>query len=348
MRKVRQAVLAGLVLATAGQAQASGSFGEFQAFSTEFQSLPLALQMDLRNEPSNFDVYPTFQFPQPPALRIKVMAGADWRLNDGYGMWLGDGESPLATAADFSAYDKAQNVYFLYNRNNFARFNKQFRKAAKAYAKQYAETVSQIVAQNDAYQTLLLAYPQAVTKDYVMQYLRQRDYNLEDLQHTWIVSVSKIKRDLGYTLGSDLANLDINYVKSGLDHYVRNINKELIYRERDIINSGWTPLEANALAPLEQFKPRELTVAEAEKIKWGLPPVRKVTPPPVGANSPFEVGPEQQLQQAFQSAVQGGRTTSEQPWLQWLALLLLAAVGVFWFWRKSKRSRSARTGTEKS
>ncbi len=316
-------------------------FDEFPFFSAEFQSLPPEIQAGLRQVPSNSETYPVFQFPRPPSLHINVMTGADWRLDDGYGLWMGDAHSPLATAADYSAYDKAQNGYFMHNRDNFSKFNTAFRKSALNYAKAYRKEVSSIVRSNQQFQDLLLTYPQAVTKNYVLMYLQNRDYNLGDLRRSWGLSVSKIKRSLGDTLGLDLNALDINYVKSGLDPYVRNINLELIDRERSIIDNSWAPLEENALAPLDAFKPNELTIAEAEKMQWGLPPVSRISPTRPATALPPAPTPEQELGQAFRTVVAGGEAPKPNLLLQWLALLILAGAAVFYWMRKSRKRKTS-------
>lgn len=351
MRVLNPALAAaiGLLLAGPLYAQTNEAFlsGEFQAFSKEYSELPPYVRNALANEPSNSEVFPVFNFPTPPSLNIAVRKGASWRMDDGYGIWLGDGQSPLATAADFSAYDKVQNQYFLYNRNNFAKFNKKFRLAAKAYADAYRKTVKHIVDQNEAFQTLLLSYPQAVTENYVLQYLIQRNYALQDLQHTWLVSVVKIKRILRLTLGQDLEYLQLNYVDSGLDPYIRNINKQLIDKERYIIDSSWAPLEQNALAPLQSFKPKELTISEAEKMQWGLPPVHKGPKPSTGAIAAPNTTPNSELDQAFHAVTQSANASTGNPLLQWLALLLMGLIGGLWFWRKRRsRSRQVRSETK--
>jgi len=350
MKKQNLAVVAVIALCVSNPLYAQSSeaflYGEYPSFSTEFNSLPSYVKMALQNEPANSEIFPVFHFPRPPALNIAVRAGSDWRMDDGYGIWLGDGQSPLATAADFSAYDRVQDKYFLYNRNNFAKFNKQFEQAARTYAAAYRKTVEHIVKRNEAFQTLLLTYPQAVTKDYVLHYLIQRDYALSSLQRTWKLSVLKIKRTLNQTIGADLDYLQLNYVDSGMDPYVRNINKQLINKERDIVNSSWAPLEQDALAPLESFKPKELTIPEAEKMQWGIPPVRKGPKPSTGEMVAPGLTPNSELDQAFQAVTGHTPGKPSSSLLQWLALLLVGLGGGLWFWRKQRKNRSKKDSPE--
>lgn len=339
-RKAAQTYLGLALLLSPVLVQAMPFSGAFPDYSETFKDLPPYIQAEIETPPQGSIQMPMFQFPQPPQLIVNVMEGANWRLNDGYGFWLGDGQSPLATAADYSAYDKAQTALYLKNRKYLAKFDIAFQKEAKQYASAYAKAVAQAVKQNKAYQNLLLTYPDAVTKNYVLLYLGNRDSQLGLLQRNWELSVSHIRYELGDILGQDLNALTNYNSDSGLDDYVRNMSKQLVNSERSVIDNSWAPMTTDALAPLEAFRPQELTRAEAEKMQWGVPPVVKAPKEKIALpNNQFSE--HQSLAQAYNALVNpsGQASASASSWLGQILALILLIGGGGWWWLRRKKNR---------
>ncbi|MHB1666086.1 hypothetical protein [Thiomonas sp.] len=273
-----------------------------------------------------------------PRLTINAQAGASWRLDDGYGPWTGDGESPLATAADYSAYDEAQTKLYQSNVRNLEKFNKSFKADLKAYSARYRDGILKMVNQNRAYQGVLLAYPQAVTKSYVIGYLVGRDLLFESAEHQWITSLNSVKTQLQASLGADLADIEAYNGQSSEDLYARKMNSRMVVAERDNLNAAWAPLESQPLKPLRAYEAQELTVAEAERMTWGeapasTPPALNRAPARPGLRNP-ESGTPGETPQAPTAAVPSSSTGSLA---QWLAFLLLAAGGGIWLWRRRRR-----------
>lgn len=342
-RKVVRTYLGLVLLLSPAWTQAMPFSGAFPDYSEAFKNLPPYIQAEIESPPRNSVQPEAFRFPPPPQLIVNVMEGADWRLNDGYGFWLGDGQSPLATAADYSAYDKAQTTLYLKNRQYFSQFDEAFRKEAKQYAATYAKAVAEMVKRDKAYQNLLLTYPDAVTRDYVLLYLENRDSQLGLMQRNWETSVSHIRYELSDILGQDLNALTDYNSDSGMDAYVRNMNKQLVNSERSVIDNSWAPMTTDALAPLKAFQPHELTVAEAEKMQWGVPPVVKAPEEKMALpNTPFSE--RQSLAQAYHALINPSNSASKgaSSWLgQILALILLIGGGGWWWLRRKKNQGDA-------
>jgi hypothetical protein len=325
-------------------AQAAPLSGAFPDFSSTFKVLPPYIQAELLRIPDNSVDIPLFKFPTPPKLNVDVMLGANWRLNDGYGFWLGDGESPLATAADYSAYDKAQVALYLQNRKYFAGFNTRLAAETARYAEQYAKAVQVITKENQAYQNLLLTYPEAVTKNYVLMYLENRNLQLDLLTRHWMISVAHIRGELSGILGQDLGALTNYDAEGGMDGYVRKMNLNLVNSERTAINDSWAPMTQDALKPLQDFQPKELTIAEAEKMQWGLPPKIKIPKTKIALPAPG-ASEQESLSKAYNTLVNTPATTAAETPTSWieqiLALLLLVGGGGWWLSRKRGNKRKA-------
>ncbi len=331
-------------------AQAAALGGAFPDFSSTFKTLPPYVQSELMQMPNNSASIPMFKFPTPPKLIVNVMLGANWRMDDGYGYWLGDGDSPMATAADYSAYDKAQVALYNKNLKYFAGFNARLAAETARYSKAYAEQVQKITKDNEAYQSLLLTYPEAVTKNYVLMYLENRNLQLDLLTRHWLISVSHIKGELKAILGQDLDALTNYNAEGGMDSYVRKMNHNLVDSERKAINDSWAPMTQNALKPLQDFQPKELTIPEAEKMQWGQPPRVKVPKAEIALPSPG-VSEQQSLSKAYNALVNTPSTTSKtgMSWLeQILALLLLVGGAGWWLTRKRGGKRKSSEGDSES
>jgi len=244
-------------------------------FSPYMQQLPAYVQMEFREFPNNLIAMPQLQLPPLPHLDINMFLGSSWRMNDGYGVWSGDGESPLATPKDIARYDKAQTKLYLQNEAALAKFNTAFAAALKAFATAYTASVKKLVRQNAEYQDILLTYPEAVNKPFVIFYLSSRDIALGQAERYWRSAVAHTKQELRRTLGKDLEYLQAYYVTSSLDGYTKKMYGNLVPAERDQLNEAWAPLLQEPLEPIRAYEKTELTVPEAEKMTWGVPPTAK-------------------------------------------------------------------------
>ncbi len=337
---MRNKIAATLLLSAGATMSAHAAIPDLQqSFTSYFNHLPILVQAEIRAEPDNNTDLPAFIAPKPPGLTVNVMAGASWRMDDGYGMWQGDGESPLATAKDFSEYDAAQIQLYNQNRKELSVFNQQLSKEIKKYTASFKHKVAALVASNQSYQNLLLTYPQAVTKSYVVSYILNRDMALGHAQREWQRSVSHLRYTIGVQVGRALSAVQVNNVDSGQDPYVRSINKLLVQQETARIDALWAPMEDSPLAPLMAFKPYELTLKQAEAMSWGVVVPPASSKPGVVENSP---APGMRSGPGYNQSEQVSPTTAastESEWMSWLVLLLGLGGGAFWFLRRKARGK---------
>jgi len=331
-----------LLLSSSASAVAAPGFSPVVEgpFSPYMRQLPAYVQMEFREFPNNLISMPQLHLPPPPHLDINIFRGSSWRMNDGYGAWSGDGESPLATPKDFARYNKAQTKLYLQNEAALAKFNKAFAASLKAFATAYTASVQKLVRQNAEYQDLLLTYPEAVNKPFVIFYLSSRDIALGQAERYWMSAVEHTKQELRSTLGNDLEYLQAYFVTSSLDGYTKKMYKNLVSAERNQLNEAWAPLLQEPLKPIRDYEKTELTVPEAEKMIWGVPPTAKQKSAVANLKAPG-VHERSTVPESANEAVQpqaiAVRHTFLMDVLTGLVLFALTMFGLLWFSRRRNK-----------